>query len=137
MKKEIRSTDVNLLTTQQALVNMKKLATMKNVSLNEMFNTAINFYVSINEKAVAEYDKFFCTGDGELFPSNPFYDHLEKYVEQSTPEGDFARDMLKDEDRPEMLWEWSQLKTYLNRKCACDECIEAAGNVWKDFAKEC
>jgi hypothetical protein len=66
MEKELKSRRTAILLTPSIHTGMSKIATMKQVSFNEMVNEALAFYISINEKTIAQYDNFF--GESEVFP---------------------------------------------------------------------
>lgn len=64
MKRELKSKRTNLLLTPSIYTDMSKIATMKQVSFNEIVNQALAFYISMNEKTIARYDNFFGESEG-------------------------------------------------------------------------
>lgn len=65
-----------------------------------------------------------------------FYKWLNNLSEDPTPEGDFARDALRDNDFPKKAKTWSTIENYLYSVHAIDEAIEAGENAFNLYEKE-
>ena len=56
--KENKSKQISVFTTPTLMVEMKKIAHMKEWSLNQTFNIAIREYVENNQNLVEKYNKW-------------------------------------------------------------------------------
>lgn len=57
----------------------------------------------------------------------------DKYLKDNSPYGDFARDMKKDEFFPKKTKDGYEIKWHLERNNACEECIQAFEELWKEY----
>ena len=61
---------------------------------------------------------------------------LKKNLKTMAPVGDLARDMRDDETFPRYAGR-KELYRYLNDECkACDDCMAAFEEAWKEYARE-
>ena len=61
-----------------------------------------------------------------------FKEYIAKRQARDNPQGDFVRDARSSADLPDAE-SWAELRSYLNRKWACDEAIDAARLVWQSY----
>jgi hypothetical protein len=51
----------------------------------------------------------------------------------NTPAGDFVKDAREDGQLPGDFPSWDRLHSYLGRRSACSEAIDAARTVWRGY----
>ncbi len=66
-----------------------------------------------------------------------FYHYMMHFLDADSPRGDFARDMKRSGDEPELgqIRSWDSLLSYLRLRHACPECIRTAKNCWRTYSK--
>ena len=64
-----------------------------------------------------------------------FYDYMMGFLNDSSAEGDLARDMRKSGDCLDLssIRSWSDLSVYLRLRQACPECIQIARQCWQNY----
>lgn len=58
---------------------------------------------------------------------------LDKYLKDDGSKGDFARDVKQDETFPRNVKDGYEIKWYLERHNACDDCIECFNELWYEY----
>lgn len=61
---------------------------------------------------------------------SPFFNWLDKYTDEDSMIGDFARDVLRDKNFPAMADYWV-IRRYLESICSCDGCMHCFEMAWK------
>lgn len=64
-----------------------------------------------------------------------FNDYIQDWIDEDSPEGDFAQDWNRDRNKP-TIDTWKDLKTYLALK-ACPEAIEIAKDLFHKWKAGC
>ena len=61
-----------------------------------------------------------------------FNDYVQDFIEEESPEGDFAQDWNQDHKKP-TIETWHDLELYLVLRNACPEAIEAAKSLFRKW----
>lgn len=91
-------------------------------------------YQPVNPKDLNWRYRIVLTRDINDNPS-PFFHWAKKFETDTTPCGDFVRDMLHDFEFP-ILAEHDIIARYLGRLGACSEAVEAFEELWREYAGE-
>ena len=86
-------------------------------------------FVPINANELNWEFNIILTRDVIENPS-PFFNWLDKYTDEDSMIGDFARDVLRDKNFPAMADYWV-IRRYLESICACDGCMHCFEMAWK------
>ena len=65
-----------------------------------------------------------------------FYKWLKNILNDDTPEGDFARDVYRDNKFPKQVSKWSDIEEYLSHTIANETVISSAKNVYYFYEKD-
>ena len=62
-----------------------------------------------------------------------FYKYSERYLDQGTPTGVFARAMRRDEHFPKMCDDHDRIRGHLLSMRACHEAVSAFEQLWRNY----
>lgn len=65
-----------------------------------------------------------------------FYKWLKNILNDDTPEGDFARDVYRDNKFPKQVSEWNSIEEYLSHTIADETVISSAKNAYNLYEKD-